>query len=93
MPTELEVTPTNNHDTSKRLQLTEREAAEEWGLSVHWFRRKRWAGGGPAYRKIGNRCYYTRVELQRYFDDCTRKSTSEYQTRKPVEAIAGKHRI
>lgn len=80
--------PTNTPPT--KLQLTEKEAAEKYGLSVHWFRRKRFAGGGPAFRKIGNKCFYPVPELERYFTDCTRRSTSEYETRRPKEAIAKK---
>ena len=35
--------------------LTEYEAAELIGYSVHWFRRKRWESCGPKYLKIGAR--------------------------------------
>lgn len=79
--------------TTNKLQMTEREAAAEYGLSVHWFRRKRWEGGGPSFRKVGNRCYYTREELDRFFSGCTRKNTSEYHTRKPIEAITRKQSL
>ncbi|KAB0669291.1 helix-turn-helix domain-containing protein [Oryzomonas sagensis] len=68
-------------------QLTESEASELYGLSVHWFRRKRWEGGGPVFRKVGNRCYYERAALDDYFNSCTHKNTSEYPTRRPAEAI------
>lgn len=76
--------------TPEKKHITETEAAELYSLSVHWFRRKRWEGGGPAFRKVGNRCYYTRLELDNYFNACTHKNTSEYQTRRPVEAIQKK---
>ena len=33
--------------------LKEKEAAEIIGFSVHWLRRKRWAGDGPKYLKMG----------------------------------------
>lgn len=77
-------------EPNAKKQLTEKDASEIYGLSVHWFRRKRWEGGGPSYRKVGNRCYYTRNELDDYFSACTHKNTSEYQTRRPVEALLKK---
>ncbi len=39
-------------------QLTEKEAAALTGYSHYWFQRKRWAGGGPPYRKIGRSVRY-----------------------------------
>lgn len=75
------------------IHISEKEAAQQYGLSVHWFRRKRWEGGGPVYRKIGNLCLYTVNDLDRYFSECTCKNTSEYHTRKPVEAIDKKKTI
>lgn len=78
----------SEHNPITKLQLSESEAADLYGLSVHWFRRKRWEGGGPEFRKVGNRCYYTPEALDLYFNECTRKNTSEYTTRRPVEALA-----
>lgn len=60
--------------------LTEREAAAEYGLSVHWFRRMRWAGGGPDYIKTpgrGGKVLYPRECLDRYFASRVRRSTSD----------------
>lgn len=76
--------------TTTKMQLTEKEAAERTGLSVHWFRRMRCVGEGPVFRKVGNRCFYPVAELDRYFDERTVRSTSEYKTRRPEEAIAKK---
>lgn len=73
-----------------KMQLNEVEASLLYNLSVHWFRRKRWEGGGPMFRKVGNRCYYTRNELDNYFSACSHNNTSEYQTRRPVEALKKK---
>ena len=35
------------------IYISEVQASKLSGLSVHWFRRKRWAGGGPKYLKLG----------------------------------------
>ena len=72
------------------IQISEKDASQRYGMSVHWFRRKRVEGGGPSFRKIGNRCFYAVEELDRFFNERTCKSTSEYHTRKPEEAIAVK---
>ncbi len=61
--------------------LTEKEAAERWGMSVHWYRRKRWSGGGPAYIKSsegkGGKVLYPEEELEKFFTSKLRKSTSD----------------
>jgi hypothetical protein len=65
---------------SEKLYLTEKEAANITGLSVHWFRRKRWSGGGPEYiQNDGCRgaVRYEREALTKYFQNRTRKSTSD----------------
>jgi hypothetical protein len=75
---------------TQKIQITETEAAARTGMSKFWFQRKRWEGGGPEYRKIGNRVFYVVVQLDRYFENRTMSSTSDYTTRKPVEALASK---
>jgi hypothetical protein len=61
--------------------LTEREASDEYGMSVHWYRRKRWSGGGPVYIKVsdgpGGKVLYPEESLDRYFASRTRNSTSD----------------
>lgn len=61
--------------------LTEREAAEKYGPSVHWFRRKRWAGGGPPYIKLsegrGGKVLYPEDLGDEYFASRIRRSTSD----------------
>jgi hypothetical protein len=45
--------------------LTEREAREqELPMSLAWYRRKRLAGGGPPFVRIGNRIFYRRTDLR-----------------------------
>jgi predicted DNA-binding transcriptional regulator AlpA len=57
--------------------LNEREAAEQYGMSVAWFRRGRWDGTGPRFYKIGRAVRYPRAELDRYFAARLRRSTSD----------------
>lgn len=63
--------------------LSEREASERYGYSLHWWRRKRWEGGGPRFIKMNRRIAYRLDDLESYFNgfaDCG--STSEYNTNK-----------
>jgi predicted DNA-binding transcriptional regulator AlpA len=48
--------------------ISEKEAAQITGLSVAWFQRKRWAGGGPPYVKIGRCVRYRETDLVAYID-------------------------
>ncbi len=58
--------------------LNEKQAAELTGYSVAWFQRKRWAGGGPAYRKINRSIRYPADLLQEYIESYKlQTSTSE----------------
>jgi len=59
------------------LNINEQEAAKRYGLSVHWFRRMRWAGGGPEFLKVGSRCLYPVESTDSYFAAKSRKSTSD----------------
>ena len=57
----------------------EKQAAEFLGVSVHWMRRARWAGGGPEYIKYGSAVRYLPSVLVAYRNSCARKSTSDFQ--------------
>lgn len=59
------------------LNIGEQEAALRYGPSVHWFRRARWAGGGPTYIKLAGRVLYPVAELDKFFIGKFRKSTSD----------------
>ena len=59
-----------------KIQLNEVEAAERYGLSVHWFRRARWSGNGPPYVKMAGRCLYPIADTDAYFASKIRTSTS-----------------
>ena len=57
--------------------LNEKQAAAEYGVSTAWFQRKRWDGTGPRYLKIGRAVRYPRQELERFFGERLRASTSD----------------
>jgi len=60
--------------------LTEKEAAAKYCYSVHWFRRQRWAGGGPEYIQVGKhgRVLYDDAKLEEFFYSRLRRSTSDH---------------
>jgi hypothetical protein len=66
---------------SIRKNLTETEASERYGMSVHWYRRARWAGDGPKFIKLSGSVLYPVTELDAFFNARLVKSTSEATTR------------
>ena len=69
--------------SSLKRNLTETEASNEYGYSVHWYRRSRWTGTGPRYIKVdGGGVLYPRSELDRFFDSRLVGSTSEATARR-----------
>ena len=60
--------------------ITEKEASKITGLSVAWFQRKRWSGGGPPYVKFDHAVRYKESELAAWIDaHAGRRSTSDAQ--------------
>lgn len=61
--------------------LREKEVAQLIGLSVHWLRRKRWAGGGIPFIKIadgtGGAVRYRREDVEAFIASRSRRSTSD----------------
>ena len=53
------------------------EAARILGLQSKTLERWRWAGRGPAYRKLGSAVRYDSRELERWAESCRRASTSD----------------
>lgn len=47
--------------------LVEKDVARRYGLSVHWFRKARYIGGGPRYFKMGEKVFYTLEDVDEYF--------------------------
>ena len=69
--------------SSLKRNLTETESSAEYGYSVHWYRRARWAGNGPKYIKIaGGGVLYPRTELEAFFNSRLVGSTSEATARR-----------
>jgi predicted DNA-binding transcriptional regulator AlpA len=58
------------------LWITEIEAAQITGMSVAWFQRMRWAGGGMPYTKLGRACRYKLSDVMEWMDSRKRISTS-----------------
>lgn len=56
--------------------LTTRQMAQKHGFSVATVHSWRSRGGGPPYRKIGNRVYYVDAEVRGWIDSHKRVSTA-----------------
>ena len=65
-----------SHSSSPTL-LDETKAARILGLSVKTLRRWRWAGKGPAFRKIGRAVRYASSDLEAFIVSARRTSTSD----------------
>lgn len=59
-----------------QINIDEHEAARRYGPSVHWFRRARWAGGGPSFIKLAGKVLYPVAELESFFAAHVVSSTS-----------------
>lgn len=62
--------------------VDEKEAAQWTGMSVYWYQKMRWAGGGPPYTKLGSSKYrgavrYRLGELLSWFEQSRVRSTSD----------------
>lgn len=60
--------------------LTEKQAAELTGLSVFWFQRKRWEGGGPPFVKFARAVRYKESDLAAWINSYAGRTS----TTKPV---------
>lgn len=65
-----------------KINVNENEAAELYGLSVHWFRRARWKGDGPRFIKLSGAVLYPVVELEIFFNSKLVNSTSATSARR-----------
>jgi len=65
-----------SHSSSPTL-LDETKAARILGLSVKTLRRWRWAGKGPAFRKLGRAVRYASNDLEAFIASALRTSTSD----------------
>lgn len=58
--------------------MTEKEAAERYGISVRTFQAWRVKGSGPSYCKIGRSVRYRQSDLNDFIKKCVTGSTSEH---------------
>lgn len=66
----------------EKIMISEKEAAQRYPYSVHWFRRARWEGNGPRFIKVGRRVMYVFKEIDEWFKQHPRyQSTSEYDVK------------
>jgi predicted DNA-binding transcriptional regulator AlpA len=56
--------------------LTPKDAARHMGLSTSWLAKRRLAGDGPPYIKMGGAVRYSQVALQQWMKTQQRLSTS-----------------
>lgn len=56
--------------------LTTAQAAELLGIAPKTLERWRWAGRGPAFRKLGGAVRYDTRDLEHWTESCRRGSTS-----------------
>jgi predicted DNA-binding transcriptional regulator AlpA len=57
--------------------ITETEASRITGMSVAWFQRMRWSGGGIPYAKLGRAVRYKQSDVLLWMDSRKRASTSD----------------
>lgn len=49
--------------------LVEKEAAQKYGYSIHWFRKARYTDKTPKYYKLNGKIFYTTSDLDIWFKD------------------------
>jgi predicted DNA-binding transcriptional regulator AlpA len=68
--------PTANRPTTAPILLTPKQAARYLNLSVSWLAKRRLAGDGPPYVKLGGAVRYLEASLQQWMKGQQRTSTS-----------------
>lgn len=69
--------------------ITQEAAAEKLRVRPKTLTRWRWAGKGPAYRKVGRKVFYVADDLEEYLAQSRRRSTSDPG---PTRTDAGRSR-
>ncbi|ACI94549.1 phage transcriptional regulator, AlpA [Afipia carboxidovorans OM5] len=69
-------TPPSALPQANPVLLTSKEAARLLNLSVSWLAKRRLAGDGPAYIKMGGAVRYSQAALQQWMKAQQRMSTS-----------------
>lgn len=49
-------------------RMTTSAASAYLGMSESWLNKERMHGRGPSYYKVGNRCWYTKPQLDQYLE-------------------------
>lgn len=66
--------------SEERMQFIDTDAAAEYcGISRSFLEKRRLAGNGPPFTKIGRRVVYSRALLDEWLSKQVRNSTSEYE--------------
>jgi predicted DNA-binding transcriptional regulator AlpA len=65
-----------NRPTTAPILLTPKQAARHLNLSVSWLAKRRLAGDGPPYIKLGGAIRYAEASLQQWMKGHQRLSTS-----------------
>jgi predicted DNA-binding transcriptional regulator AlpA len=69
-------TPAADRPAAAPILLTPKQAARYLNLSDSWLAKRRVAGDGPPYIKLGGAVRYAEASLQRWMKDQQRTSTS-----------------
>ena len=69
--------PAANRPTATPILLTPKQAARHLSLSVSWLAKRRLAGDGPPYVKLGGAVRYAEASLQQWMKGQQRTSTSK----------------
>ena len=75
-PSNLHGTPPSGLSQATAVLLTSKEAARLLNLSVSWLAKRRLAGDGPAYIKMGGAVRYSQAALEQWMKAQQRMSTS-----------------
>ena len=68
--------PAANRAVTTPILLTPKETARYLNLSVSWLAKRRLAGDGPPYSKLGGAVRYDEVKLRKWVTSQLRTSTS-----------------
>ena len=70
--------PPPNRPTTPPILLTPKQAAQNLNLSVSWLAKRRLAGDGPPYVKLGGAIRYVESALLQWTKNQQRTSTSAF---------------
>ena len=68
--------PAPNRAVTTPILLTPKQAARHLNLSVSWLAKRRLAGDGPPYVKLGGAVRYAEASIQQWMKSQQRTSTS-----------------